>query len=41
MLMAAGSSLHYREDPDGDNYLRRLLSDATPTIRGILKNTKK
>ncbi len=37
MLLAAGSSLHYPEDPGGDAYKRRLLGDATPQVRDVLQ----
>lgn len=36
MLLAAGSSLHYPDDPGGDAYLRRLLQDASPQVRELL-----
>lgn len=36
MLLAAGSSLHYPDDPDGDAYRKRLLEDATPRVRDVL-----
>ena len=36
MLLAAGSSLHYPGDPDGDAYRKRLLEDATPRVRDVL-----
>lgn len=38
MLLAAGSSLRYPEEPHGDAYLQRLLNDATPRIRDILRS---
>ena len=37
MLLAAGSSLHYPADPDGDTYKRRLLADATPRVLDVLQ----
>lgn len=37
MLLDAGSSLQYPDDPDGDSYLQRLLQDASPQIREILE----
>ena len=37
MLLAAGSSLHYPDDPGGDGYKTRLLEDATPRIRRVLQ----
>jgi len=39
MLLAAGSSLHYPDDPDGDAYTKRLLRDATPRVRAVLQRT--
>lgn len=36
MLLAAGSSLHYPEDPEGDAYLLRLRKDATPGVLAVL-----
>lgn len=36
MLLAAGSSLHYPGDPDGDAFRKRLLEDATPRVRDVL-----
>ncbi len=36
MLLAAGSSLHYPGDPDGDDYRKRLLEDATPQVGAVL-----
>jgi ankyrin repeat protein len=38
MLLAAGSSLHYPDDPGGDAYIRRLLQDASPGVRKVLEN---
>ena len=37
MLLAAGSSLHYPDDPYGDAYRKRLLRDATPWVRTVLQ----
>ena len=37
MLLAAGSSLHYPDDPDGDEYKKRLLEDATPRVSEVLR----
>jgi len=37
MLLAAGSSVHYPDDPGGDRYFRRLLEEATPAVRAILE----
>ena len=37
MLLDAGSSLHYPDDPQGDGYVRRLLHDATPRVREVLE----
>ena len=37
MLLAAGSSLHYPADPDGDAYRERLLADATPRVLEVLR----
>ncbi len=37
MLLAAGSSLHYPGDPDGDAYRERLLEDASPQVREVLQ----
>lgn len=37
MLLAAGSSLHYPDDPDGDAYRERLLTDATPRVKEVLE----
>ncbi|MDE2980697.1 MAG: ankyrin repeat domain-containing protein [Gemmatimonadota bacterium] len=38
-LLAAGSSLHYPDDPGGDAYRKRLLEDATPRVRTVLQRT--
>lgn len=37
LLLAQGSSLHYPDEPKGDAYLRRLLDDASPRVRDVLK----
>lgn len=37
MLLAAGSSLRYPGDPDGDAYGKRLLEDAMPRVRDVLQ----
>lgn len=37
MLLAAGSSLHYPDDPGGDTYRKRLLEDATPRVLEVLR----
>lgn len=37
MLLDAGSSLRYPEEPDSDAYVRRLLDDASPEVRDILQ----
>lgn len=37
MLLAAGSSLHYPDDPGGDAYVNRLLQDASPQVRDVLE----
>ena len=37
MLLAAGSGLHYPDDPEGDKYLRRLVQDACPQVREVLE----
>jgi ankyrin repeat protein len=39
MLLDAGSSLHYPDDPNGNAYLRRLRNDATSRIRELLPAT--
>jgi ankyrin repeat protein len=36
MLLEAGSSLSYPDDPDGDAYRQRLLRDASPRVREVL-----
>ena len=36
MLLEAGSSLHYPNDPEGDSYLKRLLEDAPFEIEKLL-----
>lgn len=38
MLLAAGSTLYYPDDPKGDGYLQRLLRDASPQVREILES---
>lgn len=38
MLLAAGSPLHYPDDPGGDAYLQRLLRDASPQVREVLED---
>ena len=37
MLLAAGSSLHYPDDPEGEAYGKRLLRDASPRVREVLR----
>ena len=37
MFLAAGSSLHYPGDPGGDAYEKRLLRDASPRVRNVLR----
>jgi ankyrin repeat protein len=37
MLLAAGSTLHYPDDPDGDAYFNRLLQDASLQVREVLE----
>ena len=37
MLLDAGSSLHYPDDPDGYAYKKRLLNDATPKVKELLE----
>ena len=37
MLLAAGSSVHYPDDPGGDAYRNRLLRDASPRVRKVLQ----
>ena len=37
MLLAAGSSVHYPDDPGGDAYRKRLLRDASPAVRRVLQ----
>ena len=37
MLLAAGSSLHYPDDPGGNAYRKRLLRDASPRVREVLQ----
>lgn len=36
MLIDAGSSLKYPDDPNGNDYLDRLRNEATPSVRAIL-----
>ena len=36
LLLEAGSSLHYPDDPTGDAYLRRLHGDASDAVRVLL-----
>lgn len=40
MLLEAGSSLHYPNDPDGDTYLKKLMGDAPPDIERLLRVEK-
>ena len=40
MLLDAGSSLHYPNEPDSDAYFARLLKDASPAVRQVLKLVK-
>ncbi len=37
MLLGAGSSLSYPDDPDSDAYRHRLLRDASPCVREVLR----
>lgn len=37
MLLAAGSGLHYPDDPESDAYRKRLLGDASPSVRKVLQ----
>ena len=37
MLLKAGSSLSYPDDPEGDAYRQRLLRDASPRVREVLQ----
>ncbi len=37
MLLAAGSGLHYPNDPESDAYKKRLLKDASPRVREVLQ----
>ena len=39
MLLEAGSSLSYPDDPRGDAYGQRLLRDASPRVREVLQGT--
>lgn len=38
MLLAAGSSLRYLDDPNGDAYYQRMCDDAPPYIHALLTN---
>ena len=38
MLLEAGAKLTDPEDPDGDGYRQRLLTDASPQVREVLEN---
>ncbi|MDH3629339.1 MAG: ankyrin repeat domain-containing protein [Acidobacteriota bacterium] len=40
MLLRAGSRLHYPDDPQGDAYRRRLLTDASPAVRDVLRTAR-
>lgn len=37
MLLEAGSSLHYPDDPGGSAYVERLLGEATPAVEEVLR----
>lgn len=37
MLLEAGSSLRYPDEADGDRYKERLLADASPQVREVLR----
>ena len=37
MLLEAGSSLSYPDDPGGNAYRQRLLRDANPRVREVLQ----
>ncbi len=37
MLIAAGSSMRYPDEQEGNRYLKRLLGDASPSVRSVLK----
>lgn len=39
MLLDAGSSLHYPDEPTGNAYLNRLHNDATPSIKPLLPDS--
>ncbi len=41
MLLDAGSSLHYPEEPTSDAYFRRLLEDASPQVHQVLEHQGK
>ena len=36
LLLDAGASLHYPDEPNSDTYMARLLEDATPRVRQLL-----
>ncbi|MBK8504668.1 MAG: ankyrin repeat domain-containing protein [Saprospiraceae bacterium] len=37
IFLEAGCSLHYPNEPESDNYYQRLLQDATPGVKEVLK----
>ncbi len=37
LLLDAGASLHYPDQPDGDAYINQLLEDASPRVRELLQ----
>ncbi len=37
LLLAAGSDLHYPDQPESDAYIQRLLEDASPQVRAVLQ----
>ena len=37
MLIEAGSGLHYPDEAHSDAYFQRLLKDASPPVREILR----
>lgn len=39
MLLEAGSSLHYPDEPKSDTYYRRLLADASEQVAPLLQQT--
>jgi ankyrin repeat protein len=39
MLIEAGSSLHYPDDPKGNAYFDRLLQDASPEVAEVLRSS--